>query len=43
MSGVSTHIHLNLHIFHKCLERVVEQEWVEQVLEVEEQAHVGHK
>jgi hypothetical protein len=41
--GVSTHTHLNLHLFRKCLEGAVEQEWVEQVLEVEEQAHVGRK
>jgi hypothetical protein len=43
MRGVSTHTHLNLHIFHRCLEGAVEQEWVEQVLEAEEQAHVSHK
>jgi hypothetical protein len=38
-----TYTHCTFHLFHKCLEGAVEQEWVEQVLEVEEQAHVGQK
>ncbi len=38
-----TYTQCTFHLFHKCLEGAVEQGWVEQVLEVEEQAHVGHK